>query len=336
MYGPEFGDWARMDWAGLDHIRTRFLDAPHDQGPVSDYWSSESLLASYDATFGRRILWKWRGALSQLKTLGWTLPSGARVIDWGCGSGVASEALSEFGWDAPDRGFADRSALARGYCVSKFPGARDLGANPSLEGATVLLSHVLDELGGAGERALIESLLKADRVLWVEAGTQLVSRRLSALRDTLIAGGFRAVAPCTHSGACGALAPGNERHWCHFFADPPNEVHHDPGWTEFSKRLGVDLRALPYAFLCLERKPALTPPSDFHRLVGRPRLYKAFAKVQSCHGQHGVAEFILPKRQNPEIFKALKKTQEPWLARWVLDGETIQSGEMKHDGQEVP
>jgi hypothetical protein len=325
-----------MDWEGLERIRMRFLDASSVRGPVGDYWDSVRLLESYDLSFGRRILWKWRGALSQLASLGWELPSDARLVDWGCGSGVATEALSERGWTGRERGFADRSELARGYCVKKFPASADLGPSPSLHGASVLLSHLIDELSTEGERQLLEALVGAERVIWVEAGTHEVSRRLSVMRDALIARGFRAVAPCTHGGVCPVLAPGNERHWCHFFAEAPVEAHHDPRWADFARRIGVDLRALPYAFVCLEKSPHRQTDPSLHRVLGRPRIYKAFAKVQSCHGQHGVTEFILPKRQNPEIFKAFKKTQEPWLARWNLAGDTIQSGEIEHDGQKLP
>src|SRR5207244_1564733 len=100
-----------------------------------------------------------------------------------------------------------------------------------------------------------------------------LSRRLIAIREELL-GPFHVVAPCPHQGRCGLLAPGNERHWCHHFAEPPAEAFQSADWRRFSTELGIDLRSLPVSFLVLDR--AMPKPSPGARQVGRSRRYKGY------------------------------------------------------------
>jgi len=103
------------------------------------------------------------------------------------------------------------------------------------------------------------------------------------------------------------LAPGNERHWCHHFAKVPNHVFQNAGWSQFSKTVEVDLRAIPFSFLVLDRRsPEAKEQSGNTRVIGYPRPYKGFDKVLSCQAQ-GVHELILQKRDLPEIYREMKK-----------------------------
>src|SRR4051812_33330953 len=70
----------------LRSLRERFLgNRPAEGG----YWRSQQELALYDATFAERIGWKWDAVLRELQARGWR-PQSRAVLDWGCGSGVAS------------------------------------------------------------------------------------------------------------------------------------------------------------------------------------------------------------------------------------------------------
>jgi len=188
----------------------------------------------------------------------------------------------------------------------------------------LVVSHVLNELDEAGGRALRQAIDGADAVLWVEPGTHADSRALIAMRESLRENSV-VIAPCTHQAACGLLAAGNERHWCHNFAAPPAGIMADANWVRFAQRAGIDLRSLPYSFLVLERRGLREPlasamPEGVSRIIGQPRLYKGYAKVFSCQ-EDGVRDLTLQKRDAPELFKELKAGRAPALHRWTLDGK---------------
>ncbi|HLP06978.1 MAG TPA: small ribosomal subunit Rsm22 family protein [Opitutaceae bacterium] len=326
----------RPDFALLERLRARFLDDPAEGG---DYWESPELLAAYDTTFAERIGWKWDAALAELRARRWAPPAGSVLIDWGCGSGVAGRrVLAAYGAGHFARLVVhDRSALARRFAAERaaaaFPGlaveqAPDWGDPAPAQPFTLVLSHVLNELPPAESAALLALVHRAAAVLWVEPGTSDVARALVALREELRAE-FTVVAPCTHNAACGLLAPENQRHWCHHFARPPIEAFTDAFWSEFSLRLGIDLRSLPYSFLVLDRATAAAPlPSNtpWSRILGEPREYKGHFKVLSCEAA-GVTERMLQKRDDKALFKTMRRgVPAPPLFAWQLADEKIVAG----------
>jgi ribosomal protein RSM22 (predicted rRNA methylase) len=139
---------------------------------------------------------------------------------------------------------------------------------------------------------------RADAVLWVEPGTHADSWALVAARENL-RDRFHIVAPCTHRETCGMSG----RHWCHFFADPPAGIMADPNWVRFAKRAGIDLRSVPLSYLVLDRKSSATGGM---RVIGEPRFYRGYAKVFRCRAD-GVREETIQKRDDPELFRRLKK-----------------------------
>ena len=330
-------DWSNLDWATLDRLRDRFLGRTPGRGP---YWESSSDLANYDFTFARRIGWKWDAVLRELRVRGWAPPTGP-LLDWGCGSGIASRRVLDF--FRPEhfellRVF-DHSSLAMEFAATSaqalFPNLRveRIDAHSTHNPGTVLVSHVLNELDEAGGKALRQVLDRAAAVIWVEPGTHADSRALIAVRESLREQ-FVFVAPCPHQGACGLLAAGNERHWCHHFAAPPAGIMADANWVRFGQRADIDLRSLPYSFVVMERKglgeqiPGTGAPG-WARVIGEPRIYKGFAKVLSCHagGAEGVTDLELQKRDAPEVFKAMKSGEGPMLVRGTHDGRRWKSVE---------
>lgn len=335
-------DWPSVDWTALDRLRAIFLSG---RPPGSCYWQSRSDLASYDCTFAQRIAWKWDAVLRELARRGWR-PAGRSVLDWGCGSGIAARrVVAFFGPDHFDAvRFHDQSSLAEQFAVEtarkEFPQLSVGVADPdSAQGAApvglLLLSHVLSELTPQAEAALWPVVQAAAALIWVEPGARELSRRLLGWRERLRAQ-FTVLAPCTHQAACGLLMPANERHWCHHFADPPPALLADAAWVRFARRAGLDLRSLPYSFLALQKSPAqlsspdrgdaLTPAAGLSRIIGRPRLYKGYAKVFSCQAD-GVWDLTLLKRSAPALFKQLGQGGETRLYRWAMDGERIVGGQ---------
>ena len=327
-----------LDWEVLDRLRETFLTDAKSAGP---YWHTITDLEAYNLTYGERIGWKWDAVLAELNQRGWAPPVGATLLDWGCGSGVAGRrVLDAFGPGKFARLLVhDHSELAMDFSVhhghQRFPrlevaraDVRYLRGNEPI--GVLVLSHVLNELDDNARAELAELCIRAHSILWVEPGTHEVSRALGGWREKLRATGFAAVAPCPHQAACGILAAGNERHWCHFFASPPTGLYADSAWVKFGQRAGIDLRSLPYSFLVLDRNAGASlddaragtvkrrpyEGQGLSRIIGAPRLYKGYAKVFNCDAG-GVAELMLQKRDAPELFKALKQGEATGLQHWT-------------------
>ena len=346
-------NWESLDWEILDRLRENFLSG--DPAAGEPYWHTITDLECYDFTYGERIGWKWDAVLRELKLNNWTPPAGATVLDWGCGSGIAGRRVVEFFGAANFQQLVlhDHSALAMDFAEHTarkiLPGLAVARANTRfLRGeepiGLLVVSHVLNELDETARADLRDLAARAETILWVEPGTHDVSRLLGGWREKFVPQ-FRVVAPCTHQAACGVLATGNERHWCHFFAAPPAGVYADSGWVRFGQRAGIDLRSLPYSFLVLDRRPVPVaavydrrsddgaapdgghrPPlqgeTGFARIIGEPRHYKGYAKLYNCDAG-GVADLTMQKRDAPELFKALKHADGPLVYRWTRTGDRV-------------
>jgi SAM-dependent methyltransferase len=320
----EPSDTKPFDWAVLARLRRIFLEAG---AGTPDYWKNESELENYDRTFGQRIGWKWDYVLAELKRRGWR-PPGGEVLDWGCGSGMAGRAfLDFFGAGSVSRlRLWDRSKLAMDYArrraLAKYPGLEvltgmDAGSPPNL----LLVSHVVTEMFQEQVEQLVRLAGSVQSVIWVEPGTYEASWTLIGIRERL-RGAFNVCAPCTHQGACGLMAKGNERHWCHHFAPSPPEIYMDGDWSRFGREMGVDLRRLPLSFLVLDRRPQPEWPPGTVRVIGLPRIYKPYALLLGCDLE-GVRECKLARRTHPEEYKRLKKELPPPLQIWRRHGAEI-------------
>lgn len=319
--------WEDIDWTALERMRAAFLQ---NTAGGADYWRSDSDLASYDATFAQRIGWKWDYVLAELKRRGWSPPEG-ELLDWGCGSGIAGRAfLDHFGEQAVcGLRLWDRSSMAVSYAIrraqEKYPNLEiRAGSQSGAPPATLLISHVLTELTQPQTESLVELAATAECVLWVEPGTYEASLTLIAVRERL-RGRFNVVAPCTHPGRCGILAPENERHWCHHFASPPPEVFTDRNWSQFARMTGIDLRDLPLSFLVLDKRPVASLPDGAGRVLGHPRIYKGHALLLGCDAS-GVSERKLTKRIFPEEFRLSRKGTAEVLREWrCVEGEIVET-----------
>jgi hypothetical protein len=116
------------------------------------------------------------------------------------------------------------------------------------------------------------------------------------------------------------FAQKNERHWCHFFAKPPLEIFQSAFWREFSERVEVDLRSLPYSFLAASKIGVPGWPDGAERLIGRPRELKAHALLFCC-GADGLHERMLQKRDEPELFRGITKKGLDGVFGWKMDPE---------------
>jgi ribosomal protein RSM22 (predicted rRNA methylase) len=313
-----------LDWSTLNRLRAGFLAGAAGH---RDYWQSPADLAQYDATFAQRIGWKWDFVLNDLQRLGWQPPAGT-VLDWGCGSGVASRALLDHFGQSTTRELwlSDRSALAVQFATrrarEKYP---ELSVQPGSPARADLLviSHVLTELSPAGIEELLQLASQATAVLWVEPGTYEASRQLISIRERL-RGEFQLVAPCPHQGRCGVLAPGCESHWCHQFAPPPEFVFTDAFWTNFARTMEIDLRSLPLSYLVLDRRPVTPLPAAAARILGRPEIFKPHVELLGC-SRDGLIAGTVSRREDADGYRRLKKGKCPSLQIWERTGNQLNS-----------
>lgn len=276
------------------------------------YWRTAADIALYDRVFAARIGWKWDAVLDEVGGRG-GLGAPKSVLDWGTGTGAAIRAVLRRLPEAPERVFLfDRDQGALRFAVrsleSEFPGLSVEASTtaPNVDVDLCLASHVLDELDAHGESTLAAAIRRAAAAIWVEPGSKITSRRLSAARDHLL-DVFDVQAPCTHRAACGILGEGHASDWCHHFAPPPPEIHTTGAWSEIGRELKIDLRSLPYAFVALRRDPV--PKDDgLLRRLGRPRIERGRALVDLCD-ESGVHQEQLLQRANKALHKELKKTR---------------------------
>lgn len=298
-----------MDLKLLASLREKFLSEKPSAG--GDYWSTRGHLESYDASFARRIGWKWDAVLNEMRERGWhPAEDKPALVDWGCGTGIATRrTLDHFGVEHFSSAWIfDRSKLAEDFTAEHIKGIkveRLRDARP--EGNFVLLlSHVLNELSEDEARDVLVLAASAKTIVWVEPGTPELSKKLISIREELQAG-FRTIAPCPHQGRCGMLTPENERHWCHHFAKAPAEAFQSAQWREFATSLNIDLRSLPVSFIVLDRKAP--EPAPGARVIGRPRRYKGFSSFLSCEAPNTVVERKATNGKNPELYRDLKEDQ---------------------------
>ena len=302
------------DWEELKRLRQTFLSESFSS--QKNYWGSTQLLQLYHQSFAQRIGWKWDSVLRELKEKNVFQKDVPRVlIDYGCGTGIASQKIiNSLGEGVVSSVyFGDKSSAAVRFAMKTLSDSHagvlacplDLTNLPN-EKWILCLSHLINELDGTDIGELIPLVEKSEFVIWVEPGTSSTSRQLIEFRE-MISEKMEILAPCTHQQKCGMLSKENNRHWCHFFAVPPNEVFQSAFWGQFSCHLSIDLRSLPTSFLVLKAKNTGSKfePLD-SRIVGRPRLYKGNGKFLICNSS-GVSEATLLERNHKELFKEFKK-----------------------------
>jgi len=315
--------WRPREIEILAGLRARFLarTAGH-----SDYWRSEEELALYEETFAARIGWKIDAVIRDLQRLGWA-PKSRRLIDWGCGTGIATRRILAAWPTISQVSLHDRSALAVRFARERIAGEnRGVTFDPRLEAdleTLLVLSHVISEFDPQTRAEVIALAQAAGEVIWVEAGTHADSRKLAEVRAELLsaAESLHIIAPCTHSAACPLFQAANEKHWCHHFAEAPSDVSRDARWDEWSRELGIDRRSLPYSHLVLSTHGA-PATAGYSRIIGVPREGKGHSKILSCD-EAGLHDRMLQKRDAPELYRTLGKSPEQPPFHWKVQNGKI-------------
>lgn len=217
------------------------------------------------------------------------LPPGGSVLELGCGPGTGVAALLGRGLRhlATDRQPANLEATRRLAAALGAPvdtAVADLGRPlvPQIGAGRfdlVLLMNVVNELPEAGDGRLADDLAAlaapAGVVLVIEPAALEPSRRALALRDRMVAAGWRVLLPCTHARACPALA--DPAGWCHgtWRFDRPDFM------AEIDARVGTRREVLKATYFALTRAPG---PTDDRRLCAVSERFdeKGRVRVRVC------------------------------------------------------
>lgn len=153
--------------------------------------------------------------------------------------------------------------------------ARDITSPGALPGAElVVASYALAEIGSGRLGDLLDRLWGAcEGVLaLVEPGTPQGFERLRAVRQRLLGGGARILAPCPHDAEC-PMAPPD---WCHFVQRLPRSRDH-------MRLKGAELpfEDEKFAYL-LAARPSLSVRNRGSRILARPRQEKATVELKLC------------------------------------------------------
>ncbi len=321
----------KLDLQSLEQLRSLFLDESQSSR-AKDYWESFEILELYDRTFAQRIGWKWQAVLQEFALKGAVVPKDLSILDWGCGSGIASRSFlaanphvnaEVFVYDRSHKAtqFAAR-AIRREFAGTSVefwssqkhsswvtpPTESNHTENDQAKARTkvLLLSHVLNELNAKQLGEIKALIAHADLTFWVEPGTHSVSRSLIELREE-----FRKehtiLAPCPHQEACPMLFAENAKHWCHNFAEPPGEVFQSAFWQQFSRSLKIDLRSLSTSFLILATKQEFKTPSG-DRILGRVKRLKPHLEMITCTRAGHIDDKVkISKRTHPQAYKELSE-----------------------------
>lgn len=294
------------DWNILQNLRSHFLDNS-DQARRRDYWD-KTKLELYDQSFAQRIAWKWDAVCEEVQQK-WQAPNFESILDWGCGTGIASRTfLKHFSQSTSEILLHDRSAESLNFASQKIKSEFSKHSVKKWDHKTVpdvlLLSHVLNELDAKTLENLKDLISKCKYTFWVEAGTHEISRKLISVRESFL-DTKTLLAPCPHQKACPMLQEARTKDWCHNFAKTPSEVFQSAFWSEFSKRLKIDLRSLPASFLILGDEEFLRDSKE--RILGRPKKLKSHLEFQTCTPEGTLEDRKILKRSDAKAYKNLSE-----------------------------
>jgi SAM-dependent methyltransferase len=226
-----------------------------------------------------------------------------QIVDLGCGTGALSQALLAATGDAAGQCYpslVDNAGVALDLARELLVESQNLTINKChLEnlpmsrylfdpGLTIIgLSYVWNELirNPKAERKLMDYLLRAKEkdtlIMILEPAQQHASRKIMALRDSLVANGFSSIYPCVADAPCPMLK--RKRDWCYseFTWNRPDSVVQVDRYLEIDRQ---NLAATGIVLCSPSMRQAFKRPDGRAVVVGRPLNKQGFEEYLLCKG----------------------------------------------------
>lgn len=241
-----------------------------------------------------------------------------RVLDLGAGTGAAGRAVrTRFGADidlvsvdnVPGPGILVAD-LRRGGRPARVEGRFEL----------VVAAHLLNELGLTVDvgarlvRSWCDDLLTNNGICVIlEPAPRETSRYLLQVRDRLVVGGLRVVAPCLRQGSCPALE--RERDFCHDSAD----------WD----RTARGQSRVDFSYLVLQAEALVAEDPDLFRVVSDPMVEKGKRRIYGCGvGGRTVMVRLDRDRKDPQLadFDAIERGNRVQVKGGVMSKDGLRLG----------
>ena len=218
------------------------------------------------------------------------------ILDWGCGIGTASLALSQI-FKNLEYFLNEQDTYAKTYAVQflkHFFPENIIQTTPASEVDLSVFSYSLGEVK-AWQAVLDEVWPKTKYLMIIEPGTPMHFKRLLQMRDYMLAKGAKLWAPCCHQKIC----PLEENDWCHFAVNVARSKEH-----RLLKNAERSFEQEAYSYMLFARQEKAV---DFGRLVASPRLHGGHMDLKICT-QNG--EIVTPTvGRSSQNYKQLKKCQ---------------------------
>lgn len=219
------------------------------------------------------------------------------VLDWGCGIGTASLALSEH-FKNLECYLVEQDPQAKAYAAhflkhfypTNYVYTDEISKNVDLSIFSYSLSEMLNW------QTILDTVWdKTTYLLIIEPGTTLHFKQLLAVRDHMLAKGVHLWAPCCHTKTC-PLQPND---WCHFAVNVPRSKEH-----RLLKNAKRSFEQEAYSYMLFSKEPKTV---DFGRLVAPSRIHGGHVDLKICTNK---GEIITPTIGKSFIhYKILKKAE---------------------------
>ncbi len=218
------------------------------------------------------------------------------VLDWGCGIGTASLALSEY-FQNLECFLIEQDQQAKSYAMQFikhfYPNNIVNQDIPSKNVDLCIFSYSLGEVSN-WQTILDDVWQKANYLLIIEPGTSAHYKQLLTVREYMLTKGAYLLGPCCHTNGC----PLKSNDWCHFSVNVPRSKEHR--MLKNGER-GFEQEA--YSYMLFSKIPKNN--NDFGRLVAKPRLHGGHIDLKICTKDGKITTPTVSR--SSKHYKSLKK-----------------------------
>lgn len=217
------------------------------------------------------------------------------ILDWGCGIGTASLALSQI--QKLEYFLIEKDNQAKAYAEQFlkhfFPENSVHLTTPSKVDLAVF-SYSLGEVK-TWQTVLDEIWPKTNYLLIIEPGTSMHFDSLLQMRDYMLSKGAYIWGPCCHQKIC----PLAKDDWCHFSVNVQRSKEH-----RMLKNAERSFEQEAYSYVLFAKDPKI---ADFGRIISPPRIHGGHMDVKICSSSGDIIKKTVGR--SAKGYKQLKKSQ---------------------------